>query len=627
MRYLNYLLALLMATLLAACGGGGGSSGTSSGGGGGSTPTPAETVAAIELLSSSATLSSASANSVTLTALVKNAANNGVASVAVAFAASSGVLQSVTATTDASGTATATLAPGSDRSNRDITVTVTAGGKTQTLTVPVVGTTVSVAGAGSILLAGQTTYSVAVRDSGGAAIGGVPVTVASSLGNAVTPATLTTDGTGAASFNYTATRSGDDVLTVGSAGAKSTFNVAVSSVDFAVVSPTPGLEVLVNTPQLVTVRYLSGGVGVAGQVVNFSSTRGGVNAAIAVTDAQGLASTSVVSTTAGPATVTAQIAGGAQTSVALNFIAADPATIVLQINPGAIPPNPAGAQPSNRAQLSAVVRDASGNPVKGRTVNFTALADASGGRINTGIGVTDANGTVTDLFISGALTTAANGVRIQAAVANTAIADTAFLTVSNQSLFITIATSNTISNVTETTYSKPFAVQVNDANGAAVTNQVVTLSVFPTAYYKGSLAWNGTQWTYAAVPLGCPNEDVGVLQVDGSRFGARDGVLQPGEDTNGDGRLTPGLPGVISPASVTTDASGFASFNLLYGENIAPWALFEITARAVVAGTESRSVHNFLASPASSDVTNETVPPAGVTSPYGVSLQSCTDPN
>lgn len=111
-------------------------------------------------------------------------------------------------------------------------------------------------------------------------------------------------------------------------------------------------------------------------------------------------------------------------------------------------------------------------------MNFTAVADSSGGRINTGTGVTDVNGSVVDFFISGAQATASNGVVIQASVANTAVTpSSAALTVSNQALFITIATSNTISNKSETIYSKPFAVQVNDANGAAVANQVVTLSV------------------------------------------------------------------------------------------------------------------------------------------------------
>lgn len=62
---------------------------------------------------------------------------------------------------------------------------------------------------------------------------------------------------------------------------------------------------------------------------------------------------------------------------------------------------------------------------------------------------------------------------------------------------------------------------------------------------------------------------------------------------------------------MTTDASGFASFALEYGEQFAAWVSFEITARATVAGTESKSVHNYFAAGLSSDFTNEQIAPAG----------------
>ncbi len=38
-----------------------------------------------------------------------------------------------------------------------------------------------------------------------------------------------------------------------------------------------------------------------------------------------------------------------------------------------------------------------------------------------------------------------------------------------------------------------------------------------------------------------------------------------------------------APASVVTDSSGFATFNVLHGEQYVPWIDFEITARASVA--------------------------------------------
>lgn len=615
MRWMRYMVTALAAGFLAACGGGGGSGGTSPGGGDGGTPVPV--VASVEVLSSAATLPSASANTVTVTALIKNASNNGMSGIDVAFSADSGVLQSVTAKSDANGTATATLATGADRSNRDIRVTVKAGAVTNSVVVPVTGTNASLVGVGSVLMGGTATYAVALRDSAGNPLPSATVAVRSSLGNNVSPTSLTTDVNGGASFNYVANSSGNDVLSISGAGATASLAVGVSGEDFSVVTPSAGTEIFVNTEREVRVRYRSGGAGVAGQRVNFSTTRGSVSVPSAVTDANGEALVNVSSTTAGPATVTAQINGGALTTVGVLFTAATPDSVVLQINPGAIPPNPAGSA-ANRAQLQAVVRDASGNPVKGRVVNFTLVADTSGGRLSAGTGVTDANGSVSDAFIPGPLSTASNGVQIRAAVAGTSVQDQGGLTVSNQALFITIATSNTIGNRDETTYTKPFSVRVTDANGTAVRSQVVTLSVFPLRYAKGSLRFplGGPVWDYAVgSPQWCANED-----------GNRDGILQPGEDANGDGRLTPGMPGAIPVSAVTTDDTGFASFALEYGEQFSPWVQFEISARAIVAGTESVSKMLFTASSLVDDINKEDVTPAGRISPFGATLD-CSVPN
>jgi hypothetical protein len=351
--------------------------------------------------------------------------------------------------------------------------------------------------------------------------------------------------------------------------------------------------------------------------VDFSSTRGEVLAPAAggvLTDANGLAEATISSRTAGPARVTAQIAGGAQTTVDLNYVATTPQRVVLQINPAAIAPNATGST-ANRAQLSALVIDADGNPVKGRNVNFSAVEDRSGGSIASGTGVTDANGQVSDAYIPGAITSGLETVKIRATVAGTGISHEETLTVSRQALFISIATSNTIGNLDDTTYSKPFSLQVNDATGAAVANQTVVLSVFPTHYYTGWMAWNGDDAWEVAASQPCPNEDVN-----------RNGFLDLGEDGNRTGRLEPGSPVTVMPATVTTDAAGRATFTLTYGEQYAYWLELEVVARTLVAGTESRAVFKGPTTPLQSDMTTETVAPAGVRSPFGTVL-SCTAPN
>lgn len=630
MRYLKYLLGGMLTAALVACGGGGGSAGTTPGGGGGSGNT-GSSVTSIELLASATSLASAdNTTGVTITAVVKNAANNGVAAQAVAFAASSGVLGSVAATSDTNGKATAVLTTGSDRSSRDVTVTVTSGSISKTIVIPVTGTALTITGSASMLVGSASAFAVSLKDSNGNAIAGASLTATSALGNAITPATVTTLTDGSASISYTATNAGNDTLTVSGGGTSVQYAVSVSNTNFVFVTPADGSSVAIGATQTVTVQLLPA---VAGTAINFSSTRGLVNTPTATTNASGIASTTVSSTTAGAATVTAQAPNGAQTRRAVNFVATVPSSLVLQTNTSAVAPNSAGSS-ANSVTLTATVRDVNNNAVQGATVNFSLAADTSGGRIGTGTGVTNANGVVTDTFVPGISSTAANGVQIVATVASTLISGTATVTVSNRALFITIGTSNTIANLDQNTYSKPFSVYVSDSNGAAVANQSIVLSVYALGYGKGQLTFSNGSWraidTVATPITSCVNEDEnrdGILQAsedDSRNVGAS--VINTVGNGNGDGRLTPGAPGLVSPSVVTTDASGLATFNLNYGEQYAPWVYFEVKARAAVSGTESSAIYYFSAGGAASDFTDSAVAPAGRVSPFGTAA-SCNNPN
>lgn len=390
------IIALSLAATLVACGGGGGSAGTTPGG-----TTPVSTAASVEILTSATGLASADKTGLTLTAVVKDAANNALSAQAVSFTASSGTLASIVGTTAADGKATAVLTAGTDRSNRNIAVTVKSGSITKSITIPVTGTTLTASGSSSLLTGATTNFAVSVKDSGGAAIAASTVAVTSSLGNAITMASTSTDANGAVTFAYAATRSGTDTVTIQSAGAQTQISINVTSVDFAFSAPTANTEVEVNTARTVSVRYASGGAGVAGKVISFSTTRGSVSPSQATTDANGIASTQASAASVGVATISAVVDNGAVTTLPLNFIASTPASLVLQTSSAALPPNVAGSS-ANQVQLRATVRDAAGNAVKGKTVFFTAVQDLSGGSIKTGSAVTDANGLATDVFISGA---------------------------------------------------------------------------------------------------------------------------------------------------------------------------------------------------------------------------------
>jgi len=614
-RYLKLLGGLLMATALVACGGGGGSPGATP-----NNPGTGGTVkavpAALEVFTSSATLSSAANSSVTFTVVVKDANNQAIPEQTVTFSATSGSLLGALPppATGAAGQPVTgvTLSPGSDRSIRDIVVTVRAGGVSKDVTIPVVGTTLALSGDSSIILGGQTTYTVKASDSSGQPIVGATLQVTSSLANGLSASTLTTNSQGAATFVYSASKSGIDTVKVSGLGATASTTISVSSDEFRFVAPGSGSAIPIGTPQDVTIRFLSGGAPVVGATVNFSTTRGTVSVPSVVTGADGQATTTVSSTSSGPANIVAQVSG-AQATLPVTFVATNPASLILQANPGAVAPNTAGST-ANQSTLQAKVRDAAGNPVAGRIVNFTAVVDGSQGIISPGSSVTDASGVATAQFIPGGLTTAGNGVVIQASVPGTGVVGTANLTVSTQALFISIAEGNTIKNLDENTYEKPFSVYVTDVNGAPVTNRVVNLSVWVDEYGKGGLARFDGKWVYAGTPTFCVNEDTN-----------RNGILDPGEDTNTNGRLTPGLPVAIAPAAVTTDDKGFAEFSLQYGENYALWGDTTITARAVVGGTESVASHKYFLLMSAADATNEATP-ANVRSPFGVATV-CTNPN
>ncbi|MFZ3139419.1 Ig-like domain-containing protein [Polaromonas sp.] len=487
MKFLKYLSASALAIALVACGGGGGSASTS-----GSTPPvvtpPAEQPATVEVLTSANTLPSTSGSSVEITAFVKNAANVGVSGQSVTFSASSGTLQGPSVVTDSSGAVTAKLIAGSDKSIRDINVKVTAGAASGSVTVPVSGTRVSIAGSGSLQAGGPASqYVVRAIDSSGIAIGGAKITVSSALGNSLSAASLTTDSTGNATLLYTPNNAGSDSLAISGLGTSANTTVVVNAIDFVVLSPASNTSIPIGALQSIRVKYKLSGVAVPGQTVAFSTTRGTFAVATTTTDANGEALANLSSSTAGPAVVVAQITGVGSVNLPVQFVATTPSSIVVQANPGGIFPNTSGTT-VNQSTIEAIVRDANGNAVANRQVNFTTLQDLSNGTLSPGIATTDSNGRAQVQFIPGASSTAANGVIIQAEVASTTIKSTTSLTVNGKALFITMAFGNTIGSVDETTYSKDFSVYVTDANGVAVGNQLISLSVIPTEYRKGTLS-------------------------------------------------------------------------------------------------------------------------------------------
>src|SRR5579863_2116560 len=124
-KFLSMMITAAAMLALAGCGSSG--SGPLTGGGkttGGSPPPTAKT---LSLTTSVPQIPSDGSQTATITALLRDANNNVVASVPVGFQASSGALQVTEGTSGSDGTATATLGAAGDPTNRTITITATAG--------------------------------------------------------------------------------------------------------------------------------------------------------------------------------------------------------------------------------------------------------------------------------------------------------------------------------------------------------------------------------------------------------------------------------------------------------------------------------------------------------------------
>lgn len=587
---------------------------------GSTTVNVSSTTRTLTLSTSQAQIPSDGSKSATITALVRDGNNNVVSGVAVQFSATSGSIAVSNGTTDNNGLATAVLTNATDPTNRIITVSASLAGDTPvTIPVGVTGTVLSITGPSATVLGNTSTYTIQLSNSAGAGIPNQAIAVSSSLGNALSAATVTTNATGQATVTLTPSKGGNDSVRATALGLIATQAVTVSSQSFTFTLPAPApaapTQVDLNTAYTASVTWSNNGTPVANQAVTFASTRGTLSSNIVNTNASGVATVTVTSANAGPAILTAS-ATGVSAQSALDFIATTPATITLQPSVTAVPTQ-------GSSTILAVVRDASGNLVEGQSVQFV-LTDVTNGTLSTGLAVTNGQGIAQTVYTASSSSSAKNGVSITASVlAFPSVTATTTLTVGGQTVFLSLGTGNTINEYSQAEYSQNWAVRAIDAQGATVPNVTVTLGVRSVYYAKGFWcvpgdtgcpALTGSLW-YQAVQAECPTEDI-----------AGDGILHAGEDYNNNGKLDPGNVASLSIGSGTTDTSGLIPFQLFYPKDHAQWVQVEIIATAVVTGTQSGTTATVWLPIASGDVNNLQVVPPGVTSPYGVAAV-CSNPN
>lgn len=573
---------------------------------------PAVTPATVTLQATTTTIPSDGSFPTTVTAFVRDSSNRFISGVPVTFTSTSGGISVTRGTTDATGTATADVASAGDPTNRTITVTATAATISTTIAVDVTGTVLNVTGPSALVLGQTSTYAISLLNSGGKGITGRTVTVTSARGNTLSANSLTTDVNGRANLGLTITQPGSETLTITSLGLTRTITVAVNADSFQVTAPAAdGLEIPLGTAQPITVTWLSNGSPVVGQTVNFSTTRGTFNGAVnatasAVTNGSGQVTVTVQSTNAGGGVINA-LSGTATTSRAVEFVALTAAAIDVQ-------PGTFSLGPNESTTITATVRDSANNLVKNKLVNF-GLQDITGGTLSAGAATTDSQGRAQVVYRASSSSSGSNAVTITASVQEgaTTISKSVGLTVGRLAVSISLGTGNTIEEPNVATYKRVYAVSVLDSSGNAVPGVAVTMSMLSLTYNKGYRTPTATGWT-TTVTATCGDEDAN-----------RNFVLDPGEDFNGDGKLTVG-PIASVTGSVTTDSKGQATVDVIYPQEWAYYLRVRLAAKTTVQGTEFARSVDFTLDGTATDFNDPKVAPPGMESPAGIAAV-CTDPN
>ncbi|MFZ0549553.1 MAG: Ig-like domain-containing protein [Steroidobacteraceae bacterium] len=565
----------------------------------------------------------------TINALVLDANNNVMSGVPVTFQASSGAVTVTTGTTGSSGTATATLSPGGDPSDRTITVTATAGTTKGTITVAVVGTKLTLSGPTSLVLNATGSFSATLEDSGGNGLSGETATVTSAKDNTLTPSTFTTNANGEGSFTVTAVNSGTDTITASAAGLQAAQTLSVSSDDFTFSTPAANANIDIATTATVTVNWKDSGQPVAnGTSVSFAATRGTLSASSATTT-NGSASVTISSTTAGPAVISATGSGGVSGQVVVNFIATTPNSLSAQASPATIPTQ-------SQSTITATVLDINGNLVEGQTVDFSITADPTGGSLSAASAVTNYEGQASTVYSSTDTTSQLDGVHIVASIPGTTISNSSNpteLTVAAQTVFLSLGTGNTISQVTnsngsKTQYSMPFTVQAVNSAGNPVTGVTVTFTVTPVGYIMGCLIWNGSPTGGTCADSAPVPDTPGSWQITPDQLTSNTNSYTLDGLTGCEATLTvPGQAVSTDVGSAVTGTNGTALVNLLYPESVATYVAATLTASATVQGTQNSASSTFWLPVLATDVGTETTAPPGPYSPYGDTATTCPNPN
>jgi hypothetical protein len=556
----------------------------------------------------------------------------------VTFKASSGTLSAPTVVTDDNGEATVLFSCGNtDSSNRTATITATAGSVSRQILIRITGTTLSLSTDYTTLeidassayydsAKDQATLTITAKDAGKNPIYNAPIKVSvdSSSTGAVTLSPLSgyTDADGKVQIQVTGESKGTVIVRVEGLGttATQTYTVGISGEIFSITSPTEDPYNLQKGESLtITVRAPT-----QSQVI-FATTcgawDGGTSAVVTKSVVDKAASAVLSSDDACVATVQVYDAQNPSTSDSIKvniYLPADEASKIY-LQAGAYVVAPSTGDIENNVALEALVRDDSFQIVPNVPVSFS-ISDSTGGGeyVSPPLAYTlEGTGKAEASFTSGSMSSGAQGVTVKAAVVGKPeVSDSVDIVIGGTAGSVVIGQSTTVESINgDTSYKLPMTAQVVDSNGNPVPDANISLQIWPKYYQTG--VWEAT----STGPSNCvPNVTAEYPNEDDTFPGTsyyRNLILDPGEDRNGDGQLTPSssAAGAI-PAEVVADSTGVASFDLIYPKSSAVWIVAEITASTLVIGSETRSKAEFMLPYSRSDAQACLLPD----SPYNTSV-------
>ncbi|TRZ66564.1 MAG: hypothetical protein D4S02_06675 [Rhodocyclaceae bacterium] len=565
-------------------------------------------------------------NSTTITASVLDSLRTPVSGQKIMFTAPTGLLGTSSGDSKADGSVSIPLSAlaltaKADRTNRTEVVTASIVGTAVTAQIPIqiTGSTLTLSPSKNTAQIGDAVgLTATANDAAGVGVIGQSIRYSidgKSSGAGTLSATTATTGTDGSTPSVTLTVTAPGTMIINAAwlngAGNSTLGTSASvvvlsvGIPFAVTSPTANpTSLALSASQAIAVSVPASISGVTVASVRFATTLGtwsnGSKSSTVTPAANAANETLTAGVNSGNANIQIDALDGSGKVIAtLNRVfalsAATGTKISLQPSVSIVAPSSGGT--TNTATLTANVRDAANNTVGNAPVLFEIVnPTGSGEQIVPVIAYSNSNGQAVAVFSSGSLSTL-GGLQIKASIvgADPEVTDTKTINVSGTSVSVTLGQASAVATTNnDTTYTLPMGLLVVSSTGGAVSGATVTLSAFPTHYYRGHRGTDAanrcqvfkTQGTVSGkATTAFPNEDVNENDIldDGEDYDPVDGIAE----YRGKGSITPPHASAGSlPPTVATDANGVGTFNLIYLKSYAQWVESRIQAKVVVNGTE-----------------------------------------